>query len=324
MSSFTYENVYINSFFSIAGPKEKKGKIKEFDTTIEDYYYGEKTFEQAEIKMQRTVIDNLLYKNKLLDSNIDLLIGGDLINQICITNTTASNYHIPYLGVYAACSTFTETLLVASNFVEHSKLNNVLCITSSHNLTAERQFRYPVEYGANKKLYSSYTATGSVGVLITNQKGNIKIESSTIGKSVDYGITDANNVGAIMAPAAAETLFTHLQELSRPISYYDLVLTGDLGEYGSILFKEVCKRKYKINVKNHMDAACMLYKDEQDVFAGGSGPVCLPLVTFNKLVKEKKHKKILLLATGSLHAKVMVDQKNTLNAISHAISLEVS
>lgn len=324
MSSFKYENVYISSSYSVAGKKEKKGLIKDYDLTLDDYYFNEKTFELAEVKMQNKVIENILYNNKLLDSNVDLIIGGDLINQISITSTNASKFHIPYLGVYSACATFNESLLVAANFIEHSKLNNIICLTSAHNLTAERQFRYPIEYGASRKLYSSYTATGAVGVLVTNKKSNIKIESSTIGKSIEYGITDANNMGAIMAPAAADTLANHLTELNRKLDYYDLILTGDLGEYGSILFKEVCKIKYKLNIKTHHDSGCMIYKEDQDVYSGGSGPACLPLVLFNKIVKEKKYKRILLLATGSLHSKVLVDQHRPLTAISHAISLEVS
>ena len=323
MYSFKFNNVYIKDYFSVSGPFEKKGCIKEYDAVIDDYYFGEKTFELAEVKMQKLVVDNLLYRNKLVDSNIDLLIGGDLINQISITNSNASNYKIPYLGIYSACASFNEALLISSCFIENKLIGKSIAITSSHNLTAERQFRYPIEYGANKKLYSSYTATGAVGALLSNEKTKLKIESATIGTAIDFGITDANNMGAIMAPAAADTLYKHLQELDRKISYYDLVLTGDLGKYGSILFKEVCSKKYKLDVNNHEDAACLLYKEEQEVNAGGSGPVCLPLVLFNKIVKENKYRKILLLATGSLHSKVFVDQHNPLGAISHAISLEV-
>lgn len=323
MSSFKYNNVYLKDYVTLGGVEEKCSKLKGFDITLNDFYFGEKTFELAEIKMQRKVIDNILSRNKLLESNISLLLGGDLINQLCITNAAASNYYIPYLGLYSACATFNESLIVGASLIESKLINNALIVISSHNKTAERQYRYPVEYGASKKLYSSYTATGSVATLLTNEETNIKIESSTIGRTIDYGVKDINNMGAIMAPAAADTLFNHLNDLKRNSSYYDLILTGDLGEYGSILFKEVCKKKYHIKVNNYLDAASNIYKDNQEVNAGGSGPVCLPLYLFTKVLKEKKYKKILLLATGSLHSKVMADQKNPLVAISHAISLEV-
>lgn len=324
MGSFKYDKVYLKDSFSIVGPLEKKGLIKDYNLTISDYYNGEETFEKAEIGMQKIVVDNLLYNNKLIESNIDLLLGGDLINQNCITNTNASHYQIPYFGMYSACATFNESLIIAANFIVSNAMQNVICVTSSHNLTAERQYRYPVEYGPNRKLYSSHTVTGAVSALVSNQKSKVRIESATIGEAIDYGITDANNMGAIMAPAAADTLFKHLTDLGRNASYYDLVLTGDLGKYGSILFKEVAQKKYKLNFSNHQDAACLIYNSNQEVYAGGSGPVCLPLVLFNKILKEKKYKKILLLATGSLHSKVMVDQHMPLMGICHAVSLEVT
>ncbi|MGM9834558.1 MAG: stage V sporulation protein AD [Bacilli bacterium] len=324
MSSFKYSNVFLKDSFTIVGPLEKKGRIKGYNLTMNDYYNKESTFEKTEIEMQKTVIDNLLYNNKLIESNIDLLIGGDLINQNCITNTCASKYHIPYFGIYNACATFNESLIIAANFITSNTMQNIICVTSSHNLTAERQYRYPIEYGPNRKLYSSHTVTGAIAALVSGEKSKVKIESSTIGESIDYGITDANNMGAIMAPAAADTLFKHLNDLERNPNYYDLILTGDLGKYGSILFKEISKRKYKLNVNNHEDAGCLIYNENQNVYAGGSGPVCLPLVLFNKILKEKKYKKILLLATGSLHSKVMVDQHMPLTGICHAVSLEVT
>lgn len=324
MGSFKYDKVYLKDSFTIAGPLEKKGLIKDYNLTMNDYYNGKETFEQTEIGMQKSVIDNLLYNNKLIESNIDLLLGGDLINQNCITNTNASHYQIPYFGMYSACATFNESLIIAANFIASNSMQNIICVTSSHNLTAERQYRYPVEYGPNRKLYSSHTVTGAVAALVSNQKSKFKIEAATIGEAIDYGVKDANNMGAIMAPAAADTLFKHLNDLSRNINYYDVILTGDLGKYGSILFKEVAQRKYNLNVSNHQDAACLIYNSNQEVYAGGSGPVCLPLVLFNKILKEKKYKKILLLATGSLHSKVMVDQHMPLTGICHAVSLEVT
>ena len=322
MASLKFTNIYINDYYTVAGPMEKNGQIKNYDATIDDYYYGEKTFENAEIKMQQKVIDNLLFKNKLIESNIDVAVGGDLFNQIGITSKTFEKYSIPFLGAYSACATFVESLIIASNLLTRN-LKKALVITSSHNLTAERQFRYPVEYGAMKYKTSNFTATGSAGVLISNIESNIKIESATIGKVINMGIKDVNNIGAVMAPAAASVIVSHLDELKRDVDYYDLILTGDLGEVGSNILKEYLEQNYNIKLKNHMDAGMNIYNKEQDINSGSSGPVSLPLVLFTKILKNKKYKKILLVATGSLHTPTLVNQKNSIGAIAHAISLEV-
>lgn len=323
MSSIKFKNVYIKDNFSIAGPLESRGKLKNINIKMKDYYFEEETFEKAEVKMQQEVITGLLKNNNLSDNEINFLIGGDLINQISISSYSARNYNIPFLGVYSACSTFVQSLLMASLFVDSYKFNNVIAITSSHNLTAERQYRYPVEYGSPKKKTTTFTSTGSVGALLTNKITNIKIESATIGKVVDKGINDVANMGAVMAPAASETLNTHLTELNRTIDYYDLILTGDLGCVGAEIFKSYTKKVYKINIRKHMDSGCEIFLDSEEVYAGGSGPVCLPLVLFNKVLRSKKYKRVLLLGTGSLHSVNLINQHNTIPAISHAVSLEV-
>ncbi len=322
MASLKFNNVYIKDFYSIAGPLEKDGQIRKFDATLDDYYFGEKTFEQAEIKMQQTVIDNLLFNNSLNSTDIDLLVGGDLLNQIAITNYNIKKYKIPFLGIYNACATFAEGLIISSLFLENKNAQNVITITSSHNLTAEKQFRYPVEYGSVKYATSTFTSTGSVGGLLANS-GKIKIESATIGCAIDLGCSDVNNMGAVMAPAAADTISKHLKDLNRDISYYDLVLTGDLGSIGSKIFLEYLERVYKIKLKKHMDSGCEIFLENQNINAGASGPVALPLVLFNKVIHNRKYKKILIVATGSLHSPQLVNQKNTIPGIAHAVSLEV-
>ncbi len=323
MASINFKNVYIKDYFSVVGPLESDSKLKSFDIKMSDYYFGEKTFEKAEVKMQKTILDNLLLKNDLNNDDINLLVGGDLINQISITNYSMRDYKIPFLGVYSACSTFTESLLIASSFLENYKLNNAIALTSSHNLTAERQYRYPVEYGSPRPSTATFTATGAAGCILSSNKSNIKIESATIGKVIDMGIDDVNHMGAVMAPAAAETLIDHLTDLKREAGYYDLIITGDLGCVGLEIFKEYIKKTYNIKLKKVTDCGCELYLDSQDTYAGGSGPVCMPIVLFNKIFKSIKNKKVLLLATGSLHSPNLVNQHNTIPAISHAISLEV-
>ena len=323
MASIKYNNVYINDSFSVAGPREKEGQIKNFDITLEDFYYDEDTFEKAEVRMQRSVVDNLLIRNKLSSSKIDFVVGGELSNQLAITSYAMRNYPIPLLGVYSACATFVQSLIICSNLVNNKQIRRAIALTSSHNLVAEKQFRYPVEYGAPKPLRSTFTATGSVGALVSNVKSKIKIESSTIGKIIDMGIEDVFHMGAVMAPAAVSTLIAHLAELKRDINYYDLILTGDLGKYGVEIFKEFLYETSKIKCKKHLDAGCELFKESQDLGAGASGPVAQPLVLFSKILKQNKYKKILVIGTGSLHSPASVNQKNTIPAIAHAVSLEV-
>lgn len=318
-----FKNVYLNDYFTVVGPLENMSCLRKIDLKMDDYYFGEKTFELAEVKMQKIVIDNIIKRNNLKVSDIDVLIGGDLTNQIAISNYSAKDYNIPFLGVYSACATFAESLILGSILVDSNKMKKVMGITSSHNLTAERQFRYPVEYGAPRPHTSTFTATGAVSTLLSKKESNIKIESATIGVPVDLGITDANNLGSAMAPAAASTILKHLNKMKRDASYYDLVLTGDLGCVGSKIMEDYLNQTYNIRLKKYLDAGCELYLDSQKTYAGGSGPSCLPIVLFNKILLNKKYKKILIVATGALHSPTTVNQRNTIPGIAHAISLEV-
>ena len=317
MASMVFKNVYLGSSYSVASKLENEGNIKS-DYVIKDYYNGSKTFEGAEIKMQRMVVDKLIDNNK-----IDLIVGGDLSNQLAISAYMAINYDIPFLGMYSACATFNSALLTLANFIDSKKIKKGIAIVSSHNKVSERQFRYPIEYGAPKPKRSTYTATGSVGVILQNFKTNIKLESATIGCVNDSYVKDAFNMGGVMAISCAKTLHNHLKDLKRDISYYDLVVTGDLGIYGASIFKEYILKEYNIKIKNYIDAGASIYKKEQNLYAGASGPSALPLYLFSKVLNNKKYKHILLLASGSLHSPVMVNQKNTIVSTSHAISLEV-
>lgn len=318
-----FKNVYLNDYFTVVGPLENMSCLRKIDLKMDDYYFGEKTFELAEVKMQKIVIDNIIKRNNLKVSDIDVLIGGDLTNQIAISNYSAKDYNIPFLGVYSACATFAESLILGSILVDSNKMKKVMGITSSHNLTAERQFRYPVEYGAPRPHTSTFTATGAVSTLLSKKESNIKIESATIGVPVDLGIIDANNLGSAMAPAAASTILKHLNKMKRDASYYDLVLTGDLGCVGSKILEDYLNQAYNIRLKKYLDAGCELYLDSQKTYAGGSGPSCLPIVLFNKILLNKKYKKILIVATGALHSPTTVNQRNTIPGIAHAVSLEV-
>lgn len=323
MASKKFNNVFIKDNFSVVGPLEREGLLKNYDLVMDDYYYGEKTFEQAEIKMQKVVMDNLLRHNKLSDSKVDLLIGGDLINQTSISSYNASTYRIPYLGTYSACATYAEELIIGASFISGKLAKNVVCVTSSHNLNAERQFRYPIEYGAVKKHTTTFTTTAAISTLLTSEVSNIKIESATIGKVVDMGVKDVNNMGAVMAPAAADVLATHLFEMKRSVNYYDIIVTGDLGKVGKEIFTEMLGKVYNTKIKKYMDAGCEIYAPAQDTYAGASGPAALPLVLFEKVLTCKRYKKILIIATGSLQSVQLANQKLGIPGIAHAISLEV-
>lgn len=324
MLSLKFNNVYINDYYSIVGKNEKNGNISKYNLDIKDYYYNEKTFELAQIKMEREVINNLLNKNNLLIQEVDLIIGGDLLNQISGTTYALSNINLSFLGVYSACSSFVESLIIASEFISNKTINKVICLTGSHNLASERQFRYPVEYGAIRNVNSTFTATGAISCLLSNKKSNIKIKNATIGSVINLDINDPNMIGAIMAPAAAEVIVNHLNNLNLDANYYDLIITGDLGNVGLNILKDYLNEEYHIKFESIIDAGSKLYKNIPDINDGASGPLALPLYFFFNILNKKKYKNILLVGTGSMHSSTMVNQKESVPAISHAIEIEVS
>lgn len=326
----TFKNVYIKETSTIAGIYEANGPLKdEFDKTYtKDLYFGEPSWEKAEIKLLNDSISLLLKKSKLKENDIDLLISGDLQNQIASSDYTSRNYNIPFLGIYNACATSSEGMIIASSFLESKKAKNCIVSVVSHNTSAEKQYRNPTEYGAPKPETATFTVTGGASILLTNQKTNIKIESATIGKTIDKGTKDVNHMGAVMAPAAADTIYRHLKDLKRSPNYYDLILTGDLGKYGKQILINYMKEVYDIDVSsNYDDCGTIIYDvDKQPVLAGGSGPVCSALVNYSyiyRLLKEKKLKRVLIVPTGALFSPTMYFQKESLPAIAHAVSLEV-
>ena len=231
MASVKFKNVYINNSYSIAGMYENNGNLKNVNRYLKDFYDNEKTIEDTEVKMQKEVLDNLI------NPKTELIVGGDLMNQNTATNSSVINNNISFMDVYSACATFNESLIIISTFIDSKKVKSGIVITSSHNLCSEKQFRFPVEYGALKPIYSTFTTTGSVGCILSNVPSNIKVISGTIGSVVDMGIKDANNMGAVMAPAAVKTLMEHLKYMNKTLKDYDIILTGDLGKYGYDLLR---------------------------------------------------------------------------------------
>jgi len=313
MASIKFKNVYLDKYSTISSQYEKINTT----FTMEDFFLGENTIEATEVKMQKKVLDEIIK-----DRNVEIIIGADLSNQLGVTSETLLNYNMSLLGVYSACSSFVEEIIVSGLLIDKNCFKEVATIISSHNLSAERTFRYPIEYGAPRRFTQSFTATGAVATVFTKVPSNIKIESATIGKVTELGIKDVNNMGAIMAPGAVSTLIDHLKDMKRDVNYYDLILTGDLGKLGTELFKEILSHN-DITLKNHIDAGSILISDKELTDQGASGPVCLPLVFLEKILTNKKYKKILLIGTGSLHNTTLVNQKKPLPCISHAVSLEV-
>lgn len=326
--TFKYNNVYLNETSTVAGKYEKNGPLGSlYDKTYDEFYFGEKTWEQAEIKGIKDSVAILLNKSNKEIGDMDIHIGGDLLNQIVATNYSSSYFKIPLIGLYSACSTSVLSLIIASNMIDANQIKNALITSSSHNNSAEKQFRNPVEYGGPKRIYSTFTTTGCASCILSKEKSKIKVASGTIGSVVDMGITDVFNMGAVMAPSAADTIYKHLKDTNRTVDYYDLILTGDLGLVGKKILKEYMEKEYNIVLKNYDDSATIIFDTEkQSVYMGGSGVACLPLVTYTYILnkmKEGKLNKVLLVATGALMNPSMCNQHLSIPSISHAISLEV-
>lgn len=326
--TFKYNNVYINETSTITGPYESNGPLsKYYDKSYNEFYFGTKTWELAEAKLIEESVDILLSKINKTKFDIDIHISGDLSNQITATNYASRSIGIPLIGIYGACSTSVLGLIIASNMIEAKQIKNAITSTSSHNNAAEKQFRYPVEYGGPKPKSTTFTSTGGASAYLSSEQTGIRVESSTLGTVVDMGIKDVYNMGAVMAAAAAKTIYKHLMDNKRQIGYYDLILTGDLGRYGKDILKEYMKTEYSIDMTNYNDCGTMIYDlEKQPVYAGASGPACLPLVSYSYIfdkMKKKELNRVLLVATGALMSTTLVNEKNTIPSIAHAISLEV-
>ncbi len=318
----------IISTFSIVGPKEKKGQLGNcFDLTLDDDRYGESTYEKAECKMMSTAVREVIKKAKLKQEDVGVFIGGDLLNQIISASFTARDFDIPFLGLYNACATITESLIVGAMSIDGNFSNNVVVSAVSHFATAERQYRYPLELGSIRPAQSQWTVTGCGSYILSgNKQGFPCVTSATIGKVVDFGVTDANNMGAAMAPAACSTISLHLKSTNTTPEDYDLIITGDLGALGSRILKKLLK-KQGINVDaNHVDCGELIYNIDEKVFQGGSGAGCSSVVFASyiyPMMIEKKLKKVLFAATGALLSTVSSQQGESIPGICHAVCVEV-
>lgn len=316
----------IVSASSIGGPKECSGSIGKFiQFNLKDDTFGENSYEKAESKMLYTVLDGAMNNAKKSQKDIGAIISGDLLNQIISSTFAVRNFNCSYLGVYSACASFTQGLSMASILVDGNYLDNVLCGTSSHFSSAERQYRYPLELGCTRPPQSQWTVTGAGACLISKDGIGPKITSATLGKIVDYGVVDSNNMGAAMAPAAVETVVSNLNKLKRQPNDYDLIITGDLGSLGSRIFKDLMwERGFDVE-RQHVDCGELIYNICEEEFQGGSGAGCSSLVFcsyFYKKLLMKEYKRILLVATGALLSSTSAQQGESIPAIAHAVCIE--
>lgn len=311
----------------VGGPFEAQGNfMKDFDILHENLWLKQKSFEQAQQVMMEESAQIAVKKANIQKEQVNFFISGDLINQITPTTFAAKTIDVPYFGLFSACATSVESLALAAMIINNNGANYILSGTSSHNAAAERQFRYPTEYGGQKPPTAQWTVTGAGCALVAKSGEGPVITSATIGKVVDMGLTDPFNMGGAMAPAAANTIIRHLKERNVDPSYYDLIITGDLGRIGREASYDLLKQN-GVNIKDtqYVDCGVEIYKEDQPVQAGGSGSACSAVVTYGHFLKKMmngKLNRILFVATGSLHSPMSVQQKNTIPCIAHAVSIE--
>lgn len=325
-----FENMpTILGYAAVVGKKEGNGPIGSyFDEVFADALLGQKSYEKAEAKLQNTAVSLALKKAGVNEKEIDYIMGGDLLNQCIGSSYGLRDFGIPFLGLYGACSTMTESLSLASVLTACGAAKNCAAVSSSHFCSAERQFRFPLNYGGQRTPTAQWTVTGA-GSVVVSQKGEKhkpKVCAVTIGKIVDLGITDINNMGAAMAPAAADTLFEYLRDSGTRAEDYDLILTGDLGALGSDLLIRILKDN-DINIRdNHNDCGKIIFDSErQDTHCGGSGCGCCASVLCSKIlrdIEEGKLKNVLVMATGALMSTVSVQQGESIPAVAHLVHIK--
>ncbi|MBR4359023.1 MAG: stage V sporulation protein AD [Clostridia bacterium] len=318
----------ILSTASVVGPKEGRGPMGSlFDHVLEDALCGQQSYEQSEHAIFQEACERCLQKAKISRDQVQALLGGDLLNQIMAASLAARELAIPFLGLYGACSTMAESLILASILVDGGYASPVLCAAGSHYCTAERQYRFPLEYGNQRTPAAQWTVTGTGACLLGEGDTSLaRVTHATIGTVTDLGIRDANNMGAAMAPAAAATLEQHFRDTGRSPDFYDCVVTGDLGRVGSdILHQLMADRGLPLPDGLHMDCGLTIFDPNDDVHAGGSGCGCSASILSAYILprlREGKWKRVLFMATGALLSPTTSQQGETIPGIAHAAALE--
>ena len=316
----------IISTANIGGPKEKEGYQGEnFDILMEDNINGFDSWEKCESYMMEQVIAKAAEKANKQVSEIECILAGDLLNQLMSTHFAMRTLQRPFLGLYGACSTMAESILISSMMIDGGFANLVAAAASSHHDAAERQYRFPTELGVQRPPVAQWTVTGAGSSLISTVGDGPRVVGATIGKIVDMGIKDTNSLGAAMAPAAADTLLCHFNDFGIQPSEYDMIFTGDLGMIGKTMVIKLCAEHGVYLSNNYQDCGCMIYREEQDAHAGASG-CASSAVVFNghiyKMLQKKQYKKVLLVGTGSLHSPTSYQQKESIPCIAHAVAIQ--
>ena len=316
----------IVGFGSVASKKEGEGPLKEyFDLVEQDTMFGQKSWEQAESMIQKNAVQIALKKAGMSPDQIDVICAGDLLNQ-CIGSTFGlSKLEIPFVGMYGACSTMAESLATATMFLETGAVDTAVAVTSSHFCSSERQFRFPLEYASLRTPTSQWTVTGGGATVLKKGEKGAKIRHVTFGKIFDYGIKDANNMGAAMAPAAADTIKAFFNDTETSAEDYDGIFTGDLGATGSELLHQLLEKE-GINIRDvHRDCGVMIFTpDMQDVGAGGSGCGCSASVLNSFILKEMqkgRYNNILFVATGALMSPTSAMQGENIPSVAHLVNI---
>ncbi|MFG6113578.1 stage V sporulation protein AD [Halobacillus sp. MO56] len=312
---------------TVGGPFEANGNLADdFDLLHGDLWLNEDSYEKAHKVLFEQASLRATEKAGITKEQVEFFIGGDLINQITPTSFTAETIGAAYLGLFGACSTSMEGLALSAFIINHGGANCILTGSASHNAAVEKQFRYPTEYGAQKPPTSQWTVTGAgVSVLKPDGEGPV-VTSATIGKVVDMGLTDPMNMGGAMAPAAVDTIETHLRDRNIDASYYDLIVTGDLGHIGRETAMDLLKKHgTEIPEEKFQDCGLMIYREDQPVLAGASGAGCSAVVVYGHLLNRMKKgelKRMLVVATGALLSPLTFQQNETIPCIAHAVSIE--
>ena len=316
----------ITAWASIAGKKESEGPLKSyFDETSSDNHFGEQTWEQAEKKLQQMALNKLIEKAGIRKEHIDLVLSGDLLNQCIGSSFSLRNTNIPHLGLYGACSTMAESLLIASMVVGGGYADRVVAMTSSHFASSERQYRFPLAYGGQRTPTAQWTVTGSGAALVSANGNGPMIDSCTVGTVTDLGIKDAANMGAAMAPAAYRTIRSHFDDMATGPDEFDLIVTGDLGQTGMEILLELGKRDGVYLGGKIADCGTMVFDNTmQDVHSGGSGCGCSAITLCSYLLRQLnsgKLKHILFCGTGALLSPTSTQQGLPIPGVCHAVSI---
>ncbi len=312
---------------TVVGPFEAKGNLaRDFDLLHGEIWLNQDSFEKAHTVMLEEACQKAMEKANLQKEQIQFFLGGDLINQITPTSFATRTLGSPYLGLFGACSTSMEGLALSAFLVNYNGAKYILTGASSHNAAVEKQFRYPTEYGGQKPPTAQWTVTGAGVALLSSSGTGPRVTSATIGRIVDMGLTDPLNMGGAMAPAAVDTIEAHLKERNVDPSYYDLIVTGDLGHIGREVSLDLFKKHgTPIKEENYQDCGLLIYREGQPVLAGASGAGCSATVVYGHILNRMKKgelNRVLVVATGALLSPLSFQQKESIPCIAHAVSIE--